>query len=142
IVAGVGTAAHGTLFSVKVALTPIPFTLIGLALAIFLGFRNSVAYDRYWEARKLWGEVAFTSRSLARQCQSLIVDSKPIDPRNLSEDVRVRMIFRAIAFAHVLRLRLRHLDELNAEVKSMLRMEEWQQLIHARNGPIFLLQMM
>ena len=47
IVAGVGTAAHGTLFSVKVALTPIPFTLIGLALAIFLGFRNSVAYDRY-----------------------------------------------------------------------------------------------
>lgn len=43
------TAVHGNLFSLKITLTPIPFTLIGLPLAIFLGFRNTTAYDRYWE---------------------------------------------------------------------------------------------
>src|SRR5262245_44624655 len=48
-------------------LTPIPFTLLGIALAIFLGFRNSVSYERYWEGRKLWGIVLNATRSLARQ---------------------------------------------------------------------------
>ncbi len=38
------TMAHGTLFNQKVTLTPIPFSLIGLALAIFLGFRNTASY--------------------------------------------------------------------------------------------------
>ncbi len=51
------TLGHGVLFNWKVTLTPVPFSLIGLALAIFLGFRNGVAYERYWEARKLWGEL-------------------------------------------------------------------------------------
>src|SRR3954471_17405811 len=60
------TMAQGTLFHHKVTLTPIPFSLIGLALAIFLGFRNSASYDRWWEGRKLWGELVIRSRSLAR----------------------------------------------------------------------------
>lgn len=52
----VTTLNHGELFRLKITLTAIPFTLIGLPLAIFLGFRNNAAYDRYWEGRKLWGE--------------------------------------------------------------------------------------
>jgi putative membrane protein len=61
------TLTDGFLFRWKVTLTPVPFTLIGLALAIFLGFRNSAAYERFWEARKLWGDVIHRSRTLARQ---------------------------------------------------------------------------
>jgi ion channel-forming bestrophin family protein len=38
------TMAHGALFNQKVTLTPIPFRLVGLALAIFLGFRNTASY--------------------------------------------------------------------------------------------------
>jgi putative membrane protein len=38
-------------------INPAIFTLFGIALAIFLGFRNSVSYDRFWEARKLWGAL-------------------------------------------------------------------------------------
>jgi putative membrane protein len=72
IIAIVVTVAHGTVFHEKVTLTTIPFTLIGLALAIFLGFRNSAAYDRYWESRKLWGRLVACSRDLTRQCQSMI----------------------------------------------------------------------
>jgi putative membrane protein len=57
ILATVVTLTHGALFSHKVMLTAIPFTLIGLPLAIFLGFRNNAAYDRYCEGRKLWGRL-------------------------------------------------------------------------------------
>jgi putative membrane protein len=60
------TALHGRLFDTQFTLTPIPFSLIGLALAIFLGFRNSASYDRWWEGRKLWGELLIRTRSLTR----------------------------------------------------------------------------
>src|SRR5687768_12934675 len=39
----------------------------GMALAIFLAFRNSSAYDRWWEGRKLWGALVNLSRTFARQ---------------------------------------------------------------------------
>src|ERR1700712_2860283 len=65
------TLTRGVLFDWKVTLTAVPFSIIGLALSIFLGFRNSAAYDRYWEARKLWGDLIHRSRTLARQSQSL-----------------------------------------------------------------------
>ena len=74
------TFTHGVLFSQKITLTAIPFTLIGLPLAIFLGFRNTAAYDRYWEARKLWGELLLRCRNLSRQCQSLINLPQPVQP--------------------------------------------------------------
>lgn len=101
------TLAHGSLFSVKITLTPIPFTLMGLPLAIFLGFRNTTAYDRYWEARKLWGELVLRTRNLTRQCLSLLDIPEAPDPTRRAEDVRVRMLHRAIAFVHALRLQLR-----------------------------------
>lgn len=46
-----------------------PFALIGIALSIFLSFRNSACYERWWEARKLWGELLAVSRHLARQSE-------------------------------------------------------------------------
>jgi putative membrane protein len=58
---------NGSLFNYKIPLTPAPFTLFGIALAIFLGFRNNASYERFWEARKLWGALLNTTRSLARQ---------------------------------------------------------------------------
>lgn len=51
---------------------PAIFTLFGIALAIFLGFRNSVSYDRFWEGRKLWGALLNDTRSLARQAHTLV----------------------------------------------------------------------
>ena len=62
-------ATHGTLYHYKVTLTATPFTLWGLTLAIFLGFRNSVAYQRFWGARTLWGELLISARNLTRQVQ-------------------------------------------------------------------------
>src|SRR5690349_7282292 len=99
------TMAHGTLFNQKVTLTPIPFTLIGLALAIFLGFRNNASYDRWWEGRKLWGELVIRTRSLGR----LIVNHVRPTPDDAGHDAgRPRiMVRRLIAFAYILKHHLR-----------------------------------
>ena len=51
-----------------------PFTLMGIALAIFLGFRNSVSYERFWEARKQWGSLLIAARSLTREVASYSTD--------------------------------------------------------------------
>lgn len=45
---------------------PLPFSLIGIALSIFSGFRNSASYERWWEARKLIGQLVINCRSLSR----------------------------------------------------------------------------
>lgn len=49
------------------SLTPMPFSILGVAISFFLGFRNTTAYNRFWEARTLWGRIINTTRSLARQ---------------------------------------------------------------------------
>jgi putative membrane protein len=66
------TLTHGFVQQWKITLTTVPFTLIGLALAICLGFRNNGAYDRNWEGRKLWADLVFRARSFAREEQTLL----------------------------------------------------------------------
>lgn len=56
-------------FGVKLTLPP--FSLLGVAIAIFLGFRNSSSYARFTEARVLWGTLVIVNRSLLRQVKSL-----------------------------------------------------------------------
>jgi len=127
------TLTHGLLFSWKVTLTPVPFTLMGLALAIFLGFRNSAAYDRFWEARKLWGELIHRSRTLVRQ-------QDWVRPAALDEGAETRRIARrTIAFAHALRCQLRGLDA-GVATQPWLDAEELAGLGAARNPAGYLLQ--
>src|SRR5450830_840611 len=127
VIATLVTLTHGDLFALKITLTTIPFSLIGLPIAIFLGFRNNAAYDRFWEGRKLWGELVHRSRSLSRQCQSLIACHEPAAADLGLADVRVRMIYRAIAFAHALRHHLRD-AKTGTELKDLLPEFEFQQI--------------
>ena len=132
------TLTHGTLFQWKVTLTTVPFTLIGLALAIFLGFRNNTAYDRYWEARKLWGDLVHRSRSLARQLQSLPDFAQPAQA-GAPDDVRRVMIRRAVAFAHALRHQLRNSDA-REDLAGWLDARELHAFGASRLGTDFLLR--
>lgn len=126
------TLTHGLLFSWKVTLTPVPFTLIGLALAIFLGFRNGAAYERFWEARKLWGELIHRARTLARQ-QAWV--APPAAGGGNEAGVVVR---RTIAFAHALRCQLRGLDAHEATAR-FLGVDEQAGLAASRSGGNYLL---
>lgn len=121
------TFTHGVLFQFKVTLTAIPFSLIGLPLAIFLGFRNTAAYDRYWEARKLWGELVLRTRNLARQCLHLIDASPTGQP-----DLRDRMVRRSVAFCYALRDQLRGTTDDQA-IRAMLTEQEWQEVAARSN---------
>lgn len=100
---------HGFVYQWKITLTTVPFSLIGLALAIFLGFRNSAAYDRYWEARKLWADLVMRSRSFARQVQTLPHFDAPVRFGD-HQDARRLLVLRAIAYASALRHKLRGSD--------------------------------
>jgi putative membrane protein len=135
------TMAHGAVFDFKVTLTAIPFSLIGLALAIFLGFRNNVSYDRYWEGRRQWGRLVSTSRTLARQLQSLMVAAGPAHAASVLQEVRARMTYRAIAFAHMLRHSLRGSAGTD-EAKSLLPEDEWRQIGKTSSNTNFLMQRM
>ena len=66
------TLVHGQVWRWKVPLNFVPFSLIGLTLAIFLGFRNSTSYSRWWEARVLWGQLLIASRAAVRQALTLV----------------------------------------------------------------------
>src|SRR4051812_45378886 len=68
----VTTVLYEEVNALHYSISPVPFTLIGLPLGIFLGFRNNAAYDRFWEGRKLWGGLVNTSRTLTRQFLTLI----------------------------------------------------------------------
>ena len=94
----------------EVPLNASVFTLLGIALAIFHGFCNSAAYDRFWEARKHWGALVLTSRSLARKLLSF--DAPP----NNETRENVSLV---IAFAHALRHQLRFTDG-SADLKRVL----------------------
>lgn len=86
------------LVSIDLAVPFLPIATVGTAVAFYLGFKNNSSYDRYWEARKIWGGVVNTSRTWANQV--LMYAGK--DPAMQKELVR-----RQIAWAHALRLNLR-----------------------------------
>jgi putative membrane protein len=97
-------------------ITPLPFTLIGFALSVFLGFRTSTAYNRFWEGRTLWGALVNTCRNLTRQVHTWLgpqPGGPPVDIRELREHRR-RLVHHTIAFSHALRQRLRDEDDIDA----------------------------
>lgn len=49
-------------------------TILGTIISLLLAFRSNQAYDRWWEARIVWGSIVNDSRSLIRQMQSFIND--------------------------------------------------------------------
>jgi putative membrane protein len=132
LLAVAATFTDGRVGPYKITLTTIPFTLIGLALAIFLGFRNNAAYDRYWEGRKQWGELIHLSRDLARQCLTLIEPGRPY--ARDGDDPRARMVRRAIAFAYALKHQLRGSDGA-ADVRQWIAEDEWKRVQALSNRP-------
>lgn len=77
------------------------FTVFGIALSLFLGFRNNAAYDRWWESRKLWGGLLADLRSFARE----------LDLFEADDSRRHAMLRLARAFIHLHRANLRRLDD-------------------------------
>ncbi|WP_029002886.1 bestrophin family protein [Azorhizobium doebereinerae] len=84
------------------AVSSAPFALIGIALSIFLGFRNSACYERWWEARKQWGELVIACRTLARQ--TILLEGRG---EGRGERTRAELVHLAISLTYALLMHLR-----------------------------------
>jgi putative membrane protein len=93
----------GTLFGEKIPLNTTPFTLTGLTLAIFLAFRNNASFERYIEARTLWGGALISSRALVSTVIAHVPESYPGFDRQA-------FVRRVIAFSTLLKHQLRHTE--------------------------------
>jgi putative membrane protein len=119
------------------SLTTAPFTIVGLPLGIFLGFRNNTAYDRFWEGRKLWGALVNTTRSFTRQIITLVEPrGGPNDESRAFEKHLVRMV---VAYVHALRLHLRDLPQKDALAK-IIPDDEVDRVADDENVPLAILQ--
>lgn len=77
-----------------------PVSVIGIAVAFYLGFKNNSSYDRTWEARKIWGGIVNNSRSFAATAVSFVQGEG-------AQDIQKELIYRHIAWLTALRYQLR-----------------------------------
>ena len=113
-----------------------PFTLLGIALSLFLGFRNNASYQRWWEARGLWGQLVYDARSLCRQALSYIDEDNAI-----GRDTQRRLIHLSIAFSHAVRHRLRETSPWE-DVERFVEPKYHNKLRQAKNLPDYLMRLM
>jgi len=102
-VSSLAVVTHGRVFGEKIPLNTALFTLFGLALAIFLAFRNNASYDRFNEARRLWGSLLIASRALTSQMLCYL-------PQSLAAAERTQLADTLIAFVYALKHQLRETD--------------------------------
>lgn len=104
-----------------------PISLVGVATAFYLGFKNHASYERLWEARKIWGGVVNTSRTYTVSVRDLINNEEA--PNKLSEAelhaIHKRIVHRHVAWLRAMTLELRELRawEHNTEYDKSFRKE-------------------
>lgn len=103
-----------------IRLTLAPFSLLGVAIAIALGFRNNASYARFVEARLLWGRLLITQRSLLRQLKSA---------KGATRQEIDRFTALQIAFCCALKHLLRHTDPA-ADLRRLLPAGQVGQILH------------
>jgi putative membrane protein len=84
-----------------VAIPFVPIASIGTAVAFYVGFKNNQAYDRLWEARRLWGSYTNISRNLTTQLLSVLEDKDEVKS----------FMYRHISYLNLVRLQLRRTIE-------------------------------
>ena len=83
----------------------VPLAVIGTAVAFYVGFKNNSAYDRLWEARKIWGAIVNDSRSWGAGVRAFVTDQFRKEPVG-EEELRAahgRLVRRHIAWSYALR---------------------------------------
>ena len=86
----------------------LPVSIIGTAVAFYVGFKNNQAYDRMWEARKIWGGIVNDSRSWGMMVDGYITNVFTESPKSEVELKRIkqRLIYRHIAWLYAHRSQL------------------------------------
>lgn len=104
---------------------------LGTAISILLSFKMNQSYDRWWEARKVWGAIVNDSRSLVLQLQGFL-------PAEETERIK-KFAYRQIAWCYVLSKSLRGLASLD-DTEQLLHPDEVAAVSSHNNKPLALLQ--
>ncbi|MGB0429268.1 MAG: bestrophin family protein [Bacteroidia bacterium] len=87
----------------------LPVSVIGTAVAFYVGFKNNQAYDRMWEARKIWGAIVNSSRSWGMMVDGFVNNQErkeiPAAKKEI-ENVKETLIYRHIGWLYTLRAQL------------------------------------
>lgn len=104
---------------------------IGTAISVLLSFKLNQSYDRWWEARKIWGSIVNESRTFVLQLQSFIKD----------DEASVRQLtLRQIAWNYALGNSLRGLDPMPG-LERYLDENDMNHLRSQSNKPLAILQL-
>lgn len=113
----------------------MPLTIpafIGTAISILLSFKLNQSYDRWWEARKIWGSIVNDSRSFVIQLLSLVANGN---------DAIIRKIaLRQIAWCYCLGQSIRGLNPME-NLESYISAEEREAINQHNNKSLALLQL-
>ncbi len=121
-------------------ISPLPITVVGVALGVLLAFRNSAGYERYWEGRTLWGRLVNASRTLVRQSVTFLRTPDGQHDQEEREEFIQGFAYRVIAFSHALRHHLRREDPF-LELIVLLPSDEIARLQRVQNVPSSLLML-
>lgn len=86
----------------------LPVSVVGTAVAFYVGFKNNQAYDRMWEARKIWGGIVNDSRSWGMMVDGFVSNlfaDKKHTPEALKE-IKKRLMYRHIGWLYAHRSQL------------------------------------
>lgn len=86
----------------------LPLSLIGTAVAFYVGFKNNSAYDRLWEARKIWGAIVNSSRMWATTAKAFVNNQSTSISVSAGELAIIHkdLLYRHIAWLYALRSQL------------------------------------
>ncbi len=84
----------------------LPLSVIGTAVAFYVGFKNNSAYDRLWEARKIWGGIVNSSRSWGANTRGFVSSVFTEVTDSVKDEWTKRLIYRHIAWLYTLRNQL------------------------------------
>ncbi|MES2560471.1 MAG: bestrophin family ion channel [Bacteroidota bacterium] len=119
----------------KEMLPEMPLTIpafIGTAISVLLSFKLSQSYDRWWEARKVWGAIVNDSRSFVIQLQTLTARG--------NNTIIKKVAFRQIAWCYSLGQSLRGLDPTE-NLEKFISPEDLAELEQHTNKPLALIGM-
>ena len=107
----------------------LPFNLTSFAMALLITFRCNQAYDRWWEARKLWGGTVNSCRSLAREVLTGMRQSSPA--------LCSRGLCLIVAYVNVLAAHLQGLSDeyLRGRLEQKLMKDEVELIMASKHKP-------
>jgi putative membrane protein len=110
--------------------------LIATVVGIFIVFRFNEAYQRWWEARTLWGALVNESRSFAREVITLLTPERVPSIASAEEAAKLHteLVYRHLAYCNALRLSLRGQDSWD-ELAPFLDADELTALQTYANKP-------